>query len=122
MEEVSEEERDEYVNEALIEIGSKMKRKHTVKTMGKFSVVERNGEIVLVEYPKLDLYKVADLKELALKLLTTGVVNTINVFKDGVQVDVFENVEFKKAATEGLELSYEKRSLTHEEYRLKKER
>ena len=50
------------MNEALIEVGSKMKRKHSVKTMGKFSVIERENEVVLVEYPKIDVYKSTELK------------------------------------------------------------
>ena len=33
LEQVSSEEREEYVNEALLEIASKMKRKHKVKTL-----------------------------------------------------------------------------------------
>ena len=31
-----------------------------------------------------------ELKELALQLLTTGVINTIEVFRDGEYVDVFQ--------------------------------
>ena len=79
-----------------------MKRKHLVKTMGKFTIIERQNELVLVEYPKLELYEVAELKQLALQLLTTGVVNTINVLKDGQQVDVFVNTDFTKTATDNL--------------------
>lgn len=96
LDEVSEADREDYINEALIEISSKMRRKHQVKNMKDFKVIEREEEIVLVEYPNCEAYKTEDLKKLALQLLTTGVVNTINVFKDDVRMDIFVNTEFSK--------------------------
>ena len=96
LEEVTEEEREEYVNEALMEIASKMKRKHKVKTMSKYTILERVNEHVHVAYPNLvsadgvSAPTDDELKAIALQLLTTGVVNTITVFRNGIQVDVFQ--------------------------------
>ena len=53
LEQVTAEEREEYINEALIEVSSKMKRKHQVKTMSKFNILERIEEYVHVAYPDL---------------------------------------------------------------------
>ena len=73
LEEVGEAERAEYINEALIEISSKMKRKHKQKQMGSYKLLEFENEHVLVEYPELkspaDSEKPitdAELKELSL--------------------------------------------------------
>ena len=41
LEEVSEEERTEYINEALMEVSSKMKRKHKQKGMSDFKVLDQ---------------------------------------------------------------------------------
>ena len=89
MEQVTAEEREEYVNEALLEIASKMKRKHKVKTLAKFNILERIDEHVHVAYPDLRSTQDAEntptdeeLKAIALQLLTTGVVNTITVYRD----------------------------------------
>ena len=99
LEKVSAVDRLEYVNEALLEIGSKMKRKHQNKSFKNFVIRERDEEVILVEYPDLksedsesDKMTDEELKQIALKLLTTGVVNTINMIRDGEEVDVF-NIE-----------------------------
>lgn len=47
------EEREEYINEALLEISSKMKRKHKVKSLSNFHIIERKDEFVHVAYPDL---------------------------------------------------------------------
>lgn len=97
LEQVSEEEREEYVNEALLEIASKMKRKHKVKTLSEFTILSRQDEEVRVAYPNIKSQADGEsspteeeLKDIALKLLTTGVINTIEVFRDGEYVDVFQ--------------------------------
>ena len=128
LEEVTEEEREEYVNEALMEFSSKMKRKHKVKTMNKFTVLERVDEHVHVAYPDL---KSADgqsaptneeLKSIALQLLTTGVVNTITVFKDGIQVDVFQIAAQEERAYANWQEAQKLRPVDEYDMRLKKER
>ena len=110
LEKVSAVDRKEYVDEALLEIASKMKRKHQNKSFKKFVVREREEEVVLVEYPDLksedsENSKMTDeeLKQIALKLLTTGVVNTINIIRDGEEVDVFNIEEYQKIADDNYE-------------------
>lgn len=90
MEQVSGEDREEYVEEALNEIGSKMKRKHGSRAFKKFDVLERENETVRVSYPGLETKEKAKLKEVALQLLSTGVVNTINVQVNGEKFDIFD--------------------------------
>ena len=87
-----------------------MKRKHQNKSFKNFVVRERNEEIILVEYPDLksedsekDKMTDEELKQIALKLLTTGVVNTINMIRDGEEVDVFNIEEYQKIADEHYE-------------------
>ena len=87
-----------------------MRRKHQNKSFKKFVVREREEEVVLVEYPYLKSEnsgneKMTDeeLKQIALKLLTTGVVNTINIIRDGEEVDVFNIEEYQKIADENYE-------------------
>ena len=53
LEKVSAVDRKEYVDEALLEIASKMKRKHQNKSFKNFVVREREEEVVLVEYPDI---------------------------------------------------------------------
>ena len=53
LEQVTAEEREEYINEALLEIASKMKRKHKVKTLSNFEILERVEEHVHVAYPDI---------------------------------------------------------------------
>ena len=110
LEKVSAAERIEYVDEALMEIAQKMRRKHQNKSFKKFVVREREEEVVLVEYPYLKSEnsgneKMTDeeLKQIALKLLTTGVVNTINIIRDGEEVDVFNIEEYQKIADDNYE-------------------
>ena len=110
LEKVSAVDRKEYVDEALLEIASKMKRKHQNKSFKNFVVRERDEEIILVEYPDLksedsenDKMTDEELKQIALKLLTTGVVNTINIIRDGDEVDVFNIEEYQKIADENYE-------------------
>ena len=110
LEKVSAVDRKEYVDEALLEIASKMKRKHQNKSFKNFVVREREEEVVLVEYPDLksedsENSKMTDeeLKQIALKLLTTGVVNTINIIRDGEEVDVFNIEEYQKIADDNYE-------------------
>ena len=94
-EEVSKEERLEYVNEALIEIGYKMKRKHSQKALTKFTITQHDNEIVEADYPNIkgadgvSSPTDAELKQIALQLFTTGIVNTVNMLRDGEQVDIF---------------------------------
>ena len=97
LEQVTAEEREEYIDEALIEVSSKMKRKHQVKTMSKFNILERIEEYVHVAYPDLKSAEEGqnsptdeELKKIALQLLTTGVINTITVLRNGEEVDVFQ--------------------------------
>ena len=52
-EEVSAEEREEYVEEALQEIAQKMKRKHGVREFKTYELIERKDELCIVKYPKL---------------------------------------------------------------------
>lgn len=52
-EQISEEDRDEYVEEALNEVASKMKRKYSNRDFKKFKVLQRENEKVLVSYPSL---------------------------------------------------------------------
>ena len=127
-EQVSKEERLEYLNEALIEIGYKMKRKHQQKSLTKFTITDYENEFVEADYPNL---KGADgissptneeLKQVALQLLTTGIVNTVNMLRDGEQVDIFQNEEFRKLADEKLFQAQSQRRMSADEYRLKKER
>ena len=127
LDEINEFERQEYVEEALIEIGSKMKRKHKQKGMRNFNILDRQNEIVQVAYPDL---KQADgsyltddqLKDLALQILTTGVVNTINVFRDSVPVDVFDLEENQRKASEKFKYYQENRELTEDDIAWQKER
>ena len=54
LEEVTAEERSEYIDEALMEIASKLKRKQKIKTMSKYDILEyKNDEHILVQYPNL---------------------------------------------------------------------
>ena len=53
LEQVTEAEREEYINEALLEIASKMKRKHKVRTLSNFTILSRNEEHVHVAYPDI---------------------------------------------------------------------
>ena len=54
LDDVTEEERLEYTNEAIMEISSKMKRKHKNKQMNKYEIMERDNENLLIAYPNLD--------------------------------------------------------------------
>ena len=66
LDEVPDEERLEYIEEALNEIAQKMKRKHKVKTMRKYKLLERKDDAITVEYPNLKVTNDAELKQLAL--------------------------------------------------------
>ena len=88
-----------------MEISSKMKRKHQIKSLKKFTILEKKDNFVHVEYPEIkakDDKPIGDgeLKEIALKLLSTGVVNTLNVLRDGVEVDVFDIKNYQRKADE----------------------
>ena len=67
-----------------------------MKTLSKFEILNREEEDVQVAYPGIKSAEDGEssptdeeLKSLALQLLTTGVINTIEVFKDGEYIDVF---------------------------------
>ena len=129
LEQVSAEEREEYINEALLEIASKMKRKHKVKTLSNFEILERVEEHVHVAYPDIQSTSQEvggptdeELKSLALQLLTTGVVNTIEVFRDGTHVDVFQIQAQERKAYENWKETQAQRPVDEYEMRLKKER
>ena len=47
----------------------------------------------------------AELRSLATHLLQTGVVNTLNILRDGELVDVYNNEDYQKKADENLELA-----------------
>ena len=129
LEQVTADEREEYVNEALLEIASKMKRKHKVKTLAKFNILERIDEHVHIAYPDLRSTQDAEntptdeeLKAIALQLLTTGVVNTITVYRDNEQVDVFQTQANEERAYQNWQKQQEARPVDEYELRLKKER
>ena len=59
---------------------------------------------MIVKYPRLDVdMSDDDLKTIAMQVLSTGVVNTINVMRDGVYVDVFNLEEHQRRADENYE-------------------
>lgn len=73
-----------------------MKRKHKLRSLSKFNIREMKDNFIDVEYPELrsesnggGAMNDTELKDLALNLLSTGVVNKINVVRDGQDVDVF---------------------------------
>lgn len=113
-----------------MEISSKMKRKHQIKSLKKFNILEKKENFVHVEYPEIkaeDNKPISDenLKEIALRLLSTGVVNTLNVLRDGVEVDVFDIKNYQKQADQNFAESRKhgrsQEQLNHE-IRVKRER
>ena len=130
LEEVPQKERDEYIDEALMEISSKMKRKHKLRSLSKFNIREMKDNFVDVEYPELRsesngrAMNDTELKDLALNLLSTGVVNKINVVRDGQDVDVFQLKDYQKKADANFAEAKKHKTAeqTHHEMRVKKER
>ena len=132
LEEFPAEERSEYIDEALMEISSKLKRKHKIKTMSKYTILDyQNDEHVLVEYPNLrsldkersdEPISDAELRQLATHLLQTGVVNTLNILRDGQLVDVYNNEDYQKKADENLELARQQIQMDEAEIRMQRER
>ena len=89
VEQVALEERREYIDEVMIEITQKLKRKHQLDSMGDFKILGWEDNSALLQYPKLTNDKEA-LRNIGTLLLKTGVVEQLSVFVDGVMLDVFD--------------------------------
>ena len=107
-----------------------MKRKHKLRSLSKFNIRETLDNFVDVEYPELRsesdgrAMNDTELKDLALHLLSTGVVNKINVVRDGQDVDVFQLKDYQKKADANFAESKKHKTAeqSHHEMRVKKER
>jgi len=88
-EQVALDERREYIDEVMIEITQKLKRKHQLDSMGDFKILGWEDNSALLQYPKLTGDKDA-LRNIGTLLLKTGVVEQLSVFVDGVMLDVFD--------------------------------
>ena len=67
------EERREYIDEAMIEITSKMKRKHNLTALNEYTILGLKDNSALVEYPNLTNDKDV-LAKIGSHLLKTGVI------------------------------------------------
>ena len=92
IDQVPAEERREYIDEVMIEITQKLKRKHQLNEMADFSILGWENNSALLQYPKLANDKEA-LRNIGTLLLKTGVVEQLSVFVDGQMLDVFDSFE-----------------------------
>ena len=86
------EERKEYIDEAMIEVTQKMKRKHNLAVMAEYSILGWQENSALVEYPQLTNDEEL-LAQVGSHLLKTGVIEQLSIFVDGVMLDVFNTQE-----------------------------
>ena len=91
-EDVNLEERKEYIDEAMIEVAQKMKRKHNLSVMTEYSVLGWQDNSALIEYPELTNDEEL-LAQVGSHLLKTGVIEQLSIFVDGVMLDVFNTQE-----------------------------
>ena len=91
-EDVNLEERKEYIDEAMIEVTQKMKRKHNLAVMAEYSILGWQENSALVEYPQLTNDEEL-LAQVGSHLLKTGVIEQLSIFVDGVMLDVFNTQE-----------------------------
>ena len=77
-------ERKKIVEEVLVEVANKMKRRFYLNDMQVFDVKKLQDNLALVEYPHLSRYDDIDLNLIANQLLQLGgLVMNVNIFVDG---------------------------------------
>ena len=101
-EQVRAEERREYIDEAMIEITQKMKRKHDLTALNEYTILGWKENSALVEYPNLTNDKDV-LAKIGSHLLKTGVIEQLSVFVDGTMLDVFDMQERQAMLEQALE-------------------
>ena len=91
LDEVNQADRDETINEVLVEIGNKMKRRNQAPELTAFKVKKVQQNLALVEYPQLSGFSEIDLNLIANELLQLGgsVIN-VNIFVNNQAIQIVD--------------------------------
>lgn len=89
----------EYIEDAVQDLGKKMRLKHQESGFRKAEIVQWYDNYVMVEFPELQPKTRSQLKELTRKILMLELVDRANMYENRVDLDLFELAKGQEALT-----------------------